>query len=308
MNPFIRVTEIWLPTEDRTALRYGSGLYGELSGFKAVSEGTRFGFGEGLPGRAWAERRPIILKQLEGSYFRRGEAARAAGLTCGVALPIFAGDFLLAVVVFFCGGDYDHVGAIEIWMNDPAVSGQMTRADGYYGTAELFERDSGTAFGRGHGLPGQTWAAGVPVFAGELYRATRVLRRGESALRVGENTGIGLPFASDPGRNWVMTFLSASGTPVARRFESWLIAESPDRLIRDAVSGEGSRENAKAIGRDEGALGRVLLTGLPFVSTDLAGESPLGAAEIESASLGAMVALPILTRDGRLVSVAAWYF
>ena len=32
-----------------------------------------------------------MLKQLEGSYFRRGWAAAAEGLTCAIALPFFNG-------------------------------------------------------------------------------------------------------------------------------------------------------------------------------------------------------------------------
>jgi len=40
------------------------------------------------PGRAWDTGHPIVLKDLEGSYFRRATAARAAGLTCGIAMTM----------------------------------------------------------------------------------------------------------------------------------------------------------------------------------------------------------------------------
>ena len=40
----------------------------------------RFGFDEGLPGKAWAAGHPIILKEFENSYFKRTEAAKAVGL------------------------------------------------------------------------------------------------------------------------------------------------------------------------------------------------------------------------------------
>ena len=62
-----------------------------------------FGRGEGLPGQAWEAGRPIVLKQFEGSAFRRTQAAHADGLTCGIALPVFDGDALRAVVLIFCG-------------------------------------------------------------------------------------------------------------------------------------------------------------------------------------------------------------
>src|SRR6266481_7596482 len=114
MKAFIRVAEIWVPTEDGSALRFLDGLYGPLDEFRAVSETMRFARDEGLPGKAWASGHPIILKQFENSYFKRTEAAKAVGLTCGVALPVFAGQQLNAVLVLFCGDDESHIGAIEL--------------------------------------------------------------------------------------------------------------------------------------------------------------------------------------------------
>lgn len=138
MQTFIRVTEIWLPSRDRSRLEFGDGLYGPLGEFRDVSERTAFACDEGLPGKAWAARHPIILKDLQTSYFRRGEAAKAAGLTCAVALPVMAGDILLAVMVFLCGDDAEHVGAIELWHNNAAANAEMGLVDGYYGTADAF--------------------------------------------------------------------------------------------------------------------------------------------------------------------------
>ena len=64
-----------------------------------------FGRGEGLPGQAWEQGRPLVLKIFENSYFRRTAAAHAEGITCGIAVPIYAGDFLTSVLVIFCGDD-----------------------------------------------------------------------------------------------------------------------------------------------------------------------------------------------------------
>ena len=94
---------------------------------------------EVITGKAWAQRHPVVLCDLQNSYFVRREAAANAGLTCGVALPIFAGDVLVAVVVLFCGDDEKHVGAIELWHNDPETSLEMSLVDGYFGDAEGFE-------------------------------------------------------------------------------------------------------------------------------------------------------------------------
>jgi hypothetical protein len=119
-----------------------------------------------LPGKAWASGHPIILKEFENSYFRRTDAAKAVGLTCGVAMPVMAGDLLMAVVVLFCGDDDAHIGAIELWHNDPDTSYEMRLVDGYFGTADMFEFNSRhTRFPRGYGLPGGVWKSNMPVRA-----------------------------------------------------------------------------------------------------------------------------------------------
>ena len=60
--------------------------------------------------------------------------------------------------MLFCGDDEAHVGAIELWHNDPDESYEMRLADGYYGTADMFEFNSRhTHFPRGYGLPGRVW-------------------------------------------------------------------------------------------------------------------------------------------------------
>ena len=123
MKTFIRVVELWVPDRTRTRLEFGGSLGSEeYSDFKAVSENALFAFDEGLPGKAWASGHPVILTKFANSYFKRTDEAIEAGLTCGVALPVFAGEFLMAVMVLFCGDDEKHVGAIELWHNDADVS------------------------------------------------------------------------------------------------------------------------------------------------------------------------------------------
>ena len=141
---FIRATEIWVPTEDGRHLVLGSGLYGLLRDFETVSHATRFAYDDGLPGKAWAAGHPIVLKDLTGSYFKRGAAAQEAGLTCAVALPVFSGPHVKAVMVLFCGDDREHIGAIEVW-HTPLDSIEMGLVDGYYGSAEVLEWSSATS-------------------------------------------------------------------------------------------------------------------------------------------------------------------
>ena len=236
MKTFIKVIESWLPSGDRTVLEFGGALYGEHSRFGAASRQMCFGRGEGLPGQAWEAGHPIVLKEFEGSAFRRIAAARAEGLTCGIAVPIFAGDFLTAVVVIFCGDDAAHA-AIELWGNEPERSKDMSLVDGYYGTtAEAFEFLSRrTGFRRGHGLPGAAWESGLPVFVADLGRGAGFMRA-DSAVKVGINRGFAMPCSTRGSGHYVMAFLSALATPTARRFEIWRPDATGETLTRSGLT------------------------------------------------------------------------
>jgi hypothetical protein len=313
MKTFIRVVEVWVPGNDRSMLEFSAGLYGTATRFGTLSRQMCFGRGEGLPGQAWEAGRPIVLKQFEGSGFRRTQAAHAEGLTCGIALPIFAGDFLTSVLVIFCGDDEAHAGAIELWANDPAKSKDMTLEDGYYGTTgDAFEFISRrTAFRKGNGLPGMAWESGLPVFIEDLGKGERFLR-GDGATKVGINRGFAIPCASRGPSSYVMAFLSAMATPIVRRFETWLPDAGGEHLHRvggfcestGTVPEGGGRE---FIERGQGTLGRAFFTGVPAVSANAASEPGLVGAAAGSAALGSVVALPVL-REGRLSAVVAWYF
>lgn len=309
-QPFIRATEIWVPTADRKRLELSTGLYGPLREFEAVSRETRFGYDEGLPGKAWAAGHPIVLKNLTNSYFLRGDAAAAAGLACAVALPIFAGQFLIAVLVLFCGDDSEHVGAVELWHTPPG-SVEMGLVDGYYGTADSLEWNSRhTKFMYGIGLPGRVWATGMPVIMEDLGRSRQFLRWAD-AERVGINHGIGIPCGRDGAGTWVLTLLSALGTPIARRFEAWVPDASRGGLVFrsgycEHLAGLAAAYRDTVIKQEEGLLGHVWRTGAPALSADLAGEPPAIAGSTAAAELATMVAMPVIA-EAALKAVVAWY-
>lgn len=312
MKTFIRACEVWLPSADRTRLefaggawgsgdRYGSGA-GALAEFGRLSASLSFGWDEGLPGKAWRAGHPLVLKEFTHSYFRRTEAAHAAGLDCGIAVPVFAGDFLTGVVVLFCGSDADTVGAIELWHHDPAQSYDMALQDGVFGAAEAFEWSARhTRFRRGFGLPGLAWEAGKPVVMDDLTNPKRFLRAGEAA-QVGISLGLAIPCPSSDAQTWIMTFLSARSTPIAPRFEIWLAHEGAlvfgggHCVQHGDLAGE---LGGQRIERSSNGLGRVLLTGTPFLDTE--------AATSGDAGLGSRLVLPLID-GGRLSAVVAFYF
>lgn len=292
MKTFIRVIEYWVPSEDGSLLEFGGGLFGDSPRFAAISQNLCFGRGEGLPGRAWDTGRPIVLKELEGSYFRRATAAKAAGLTCGIAVPIFKGDALSAVTVIFCGDDEEHAGAIELWGNDPDESTDMTLVDGYYGTTgDTFEFISrATAFRRGNGLPGMAWDAQKPVFLPDLGKGSGFLRA-DGAVKVGINRGFAIPCSTLDGSNYVMAFLSALATPIARRVETWEPDASGTALRRtlgfSEVQGATSTPDIAPLAAG-GPLVEAFTTGRPSVAEP-------------------MIAIPVAPQ-GRITAVMALHF
>ncbi|MEP3329405.1 GAF domain-containing protein [Sedimentitalea sp.] len=298
---FVEVAEVWVPKGDKLVL--GSGSYGALDAFAAASGKESFTKGEGLPGKAWAEERPVVLKQFDGSYFKRTEAAKAAGLTAAVAIPVFNGKTLKAVLVVLCADDDKRTGAIEVWSEGDGV---LTLDDGYYGAAKHFEWVSQhTQFPRGQGLPGGVWSARTPILMRDLGSGYRFIRA-ESAGKAGLTTGLGLPVPVPSGDSYVLTLLSALGTPIARRFEIWDARSAKVGKELTAVMLDGICARDGALWDDEktrrvepwrGLIGKVLGTGLPALET---GPSPT------TAGYAGAVGLPIYRAD-ELSHIVAWY-
>jgi len=296
MKTFIRVVEYWVPNADSGLLELGGGLFGDAQRLAAISKDLCFGRGEGLPGQAWEAGHPLILKQLDGSYFRRAAAARAAGLTCGIAVPLFVDGQLRSVTVLFCGDDEEHAGAIELWSNDPSASKDMTLVDGYYGTTgDTFEFISRSmAFRHGSGLPGMAWEKQTPVFLPDLGKGSGFLRA-DGEVKVGINRGFSIPCASSDGRHYVMAFLSALATPIARRVEVWLPDADGTCLTRVLGFSEDSQAADTNAAKNTVQLNDSSVNPLAFAFST--GVPAIG---------GAMVAVPV-GAQGKITSVIALY-
>ncbi|MGR3500980.1 GAF domain-containing protein [Pseudaestuariivita sp.] len=298
---FVEVSEVWVPEGDR--LVWKGGDYGDLDDFKAVSGKETFGKGEGLPGKAWSEGRPVVLKGFEGSYFKRIEAAHAAGLTAAVAVPVFAGDTLKAVLVTLCGDGDDRIGAIEVWSDQGGV---LKLDDGYFGSADHFEWVSRhTQFPRGQGMPGSVWSTGTPLLMRNLGSGYKFVRA-ESAGEAGLTTGLGLPVPVPGNSSYVLALLSARGTPLARRFEIWDARKAVVGTAGGAVLIDGVCSTDGPLGLEEpktraaawqGVIGNVASDGIPIAKRQLAG-LPGGHTSV--------VALPIHAGD-TISHVVAWY-
>ncbi|MFL6590654.1 MAG: GAF domain-containing protein [Chthoniobacterales bacterium] len=100
----------WFPSRDRSRLELGPAWMGtgdssQLDKFRLASKALHFRLGDGLPGRVWALKRPIWIEDVTRDRdFPRAEIATESGLKAALAIPILAGDEVIAVIEFFLRG------------------------------------------------------------------------------------------------------------------------------------------------------------------------------------------------------------
>jgi hypothetical protein len=300
MKTLFQVVEVWVPDSEGLLLEMADGLHCNALDFGRASRPLCFGRGEGLPGRVWDEGRPIVLKDLQNSYFRRATAAKSAGLTCAVGVPVYAGGTLKAVLLFFCRGDSADIGAIELWRSDAHTATDLALVDGYYGaTPAAFEAMSRqTVIGRGAGLPALAAQRERAVFMDDLGSAEFL--RSDAAAAVGICNGLAIP-CPVPGKDtYVMSFLAGPSAPIASRIEIWALDGAGPSLRRVFGFCEGAGplpvgELAPA-GFEAEAVASVYANGVPCMRKSAA---MVGA--------GGLMAMPVFS-GGRVAEVVVMHF
>jgi len=305
MKSFIKATEIWEPNADMTDLSLTGGLYGSEHKFYDYSKRVTFKYNESLPGRAWAEQHPIILSSIDDSCFKRTEEANKIDITSAIAMPIFSGEYLMAVIVFLCSDKEDTIhGAIELWSKNQDNRNEMELVDGYYGKMESFAFASkNTKIKRAEGLPGIVWSTSMPLIIKDLGESETFLRASK-AKKDGITTAIAVPTWINEDDGYVMTFLSAHNSPIAHRFEIWIPDETAEALIfRDGFSDEGidlsEHYRLTRLDKYNSIAGQAWRTGRPVIGNKVNGEKEL--------TLNSFLALPLL-QNGFCKSVIMFYF
>lgn len=97
--------EVWVPTPDGTALECAPVWCDRtqtLHGFHEASQAFTFPPGVGLPGRVWALKRPVWVRDVtKDPNFLRAPFAMQFGLKAAVGIPILADQEVIAVMAFF---------------------------------------------------------------------------------------------------------------------------------------------------------------------------------------------------------------
>jgi len=308
VKTFIKIVEVWTPTIDRKWLAMADGIFGEHGSFRAQSEMRSFAYDKGLPGKAWSQARPIIITDLEHSYFQRKHEATQHGLTSAIAIPIFTGEYLLAVIVLLCGDDQHQAGAIELWGKNKEE--KLALIEGYFPSLDNFAWQSRRiTFSKELGLPGRVWESRMPEIIADISNPTRFYRA-DLAADIGISTAVGIPMIYDNAREYVLTLLSVKETPFARRFEIWTLDGERNALrfhsgYCDQGENPASIHAHKTIGRGEGFLGTVWLTGCPGISHNPRQDGL--APNDSSAEFASGLAMPII-ESARLKAIIVFLF
>ena len=257
----IRAIEVWVPRGH--VLVQSSGVYGDRE-LARVSARSTFRRGEGLPGAAWSTERPLVWHDL-GVFFVRAEQARAAGVDVAMALPIFNGNALTAVIVFLMSKAYGSPGCLEIW-DAKADMRVLGHGGGHYCGCADFEKFSQLIqFPFGTGLPGGTYSAGKPLVMHDVRQSTTFIRAGLAA-RCGLRFGLGLPFRHGRSVQYVLTLVAGEERPFLQTVEHWEAgqgSEEPRLALR--ASSEAVAEPASREAPGEHLAADVLATGVPKV-------------------------------------------
>ncbi len=97
--------EAWMPNQDGTRLERDHAFYSSIEGLEKFSEyscGLTFTPGSGLPGRSWAEKQPVWIKDVtQDPHYLRVAIADEVGLKMGIGFPVIASGEVVSVFVFY---------------------------------------------------------------------------------------------------------------------------------------------------------------------------------------------------------------
>jgi hypothetical protein len=151
----------------------------------------------------------------------------------------------------------------------------------------------------------------MPLIVKDL-EDSRVFLRWKGAMEIGIHRGLGIPYPHPSGQIWVITFLSARTTPLARRFEIWIPNEARGSLIFHSGDCDqnphlAEQHKSAAVAKGDGTIGCVWQSGVAAVCANLPDDTSAAGRSASAAKLNAMVAVPFMNGQ-RVNAVVAWYF
>lgn len=266
----------------------GSGVYVPRNSSERTQSHRRFRFGEGLPGAAWATRRALLWKDL-GAQSTHARLA-PSNIDAALALPLFRGDNLVAVVTLLFTSHVNKPCCVEVWEVNDTLD-VLTHESGLYCRATEFERLSRLLqFPRGTGLPGTVWASGDCETLDDVALSSAFVRS-DLAERSGLRFGVGLPLKYNRHVTQVLTLLCSRSNPFVAACE--VFKPSP-RVLKSVLRVDACNEESGTAAKPlfDSLANGVAAHGVPTVGSD---------------ETSIQLALPI-AQGGELASVACLAF
>ena len=213
----VSYVEVWHPDADAEKLRLAAARTIGESSQSSTEEGSAVACGEGVAGRAWSQKAPMILQESPTELMDAYSSRSGVSLRAIIAIPVLSEDRIRGVVVL---GLADGFGGTEIWSRDDRD--ELSISSGHYSGLDAFEFiNRYVRFPKGAGIPGQVWKTGRP-------RLVTDPATNEAFVRTFENDPakidcvLGVPIGSSSGfATHVLLLLSTSQAPLATRFEIW---------------------------------------------------------------------------------------
>ncbi len=163
------------------------------------------------------------------------------------------------------------------------------------------------------------------MFMADLSQSTHFLRT-QAAAESGITRGLAIPCAVTTNDNYVVTFLSAATTPIARRVEIWAPDAANESMVRRVGFCDASGQlpllaDGLALGDYKatmshsartswaatwGVIASACMSGVPQI-TEHAFDEPVVGASAKAAGLQSMLAMPVMS-EGVVAEVLVLYF
>lgn len=274
-QPIISAAEVWTADEGSQSLRPDTSL-------SEMPENVAGRIVE----RAVAELGPVILSsdELDG----------ADGMAL-MGIPVIVEKKLKACLVLSIFCPEESMGAFEIWSRDNRDELGLNGAV-FAGLSRFASISEHVKFPRGSGLPGQSWEQRQALLITGLGSSPNFMRAA-GARAGGLDVGVGLPvMTTEHDLNSVILLLSSRDTPIAKVFEIWDVEGRTLSLRAGAEVGcEATLEEARALSYTigEGLVGKVVETGVPFVTDDLPAVERKRLASLHADEISSVIAMPI---------------
>ncbi len=299
-DSIVAAAEVWVNTTNDMQWQLVEACYGDHPQLRSQSSIRTYD--AGILDRVSAERRPLLIADLNDEYLARGIQA-PDDIPVVLAMPCFdRGSITSILMLFFKLSDHAK-GAAEIWCGREGTH-ELSMLDGHYAGLDQFaEISKYVHLPYGSGLPGRAWQYGSCQLMTSINQAQSFLRS-SSADSDGLHTGIAIPVIDYHNITGIVTLLSSAETPIARAYEIWkpnVVGNSPALVKISAHYGKNANlakiSTRLSVQPGEGLIGNAWSARRPIILSELQDENFMRKDAALADGLSVAIAIPSMLGD-----------